>query len=74
MGRDGIEIKPIALIYRCSKTRNRIVTPTVTPTCSEIPIFADRREETISATAAESNSGLCTAEVRANRNPHIYSI
>ena len=57
--RDGIENEPSILICRCSKTRNHILTPAVTPTYSEIPIVADRREQASSATAAESNCKLC---------------
>src|SRR5262249_46413183 len=44
-----------------SKTRNRIVTPTVTPTCSEIPIFADGRREDAFRPTQESNWRLSAA-------------
>ena len=49
MGRDGIEAEAKSVIPRCSETRNHIVTPAVTPTYREIPIFADGREKTLFA-------------------------
>jgi hypothetical protein len=43
------------LVFHGSETRNRIVTPTVTPNCAEIPMVSGRIERTLARNTQESN-------------------